>query len=298
MDLLYGEYRMLATGGSIGDALFFFASGFTLFLGKMGRFDNWYKRRINRIYPTVFAWAILTSFILDYQNDIKNTIINGGGWFVTCIMIYYVLLWFVRKFFAERLRLVFVIATIIAIISYSFFSIPDGESMYGATYYKWIHYFLFMLLGSIIGKLPKQEIKFQFGKDLMKLLFCLIAFYTILMYSMRISQIVQCQIITLFPLLGITYYLYKICNSQLLKKCYDNRYFGCCIRFVSGLCLEIYIVQYALFTDSMNGIFPLNIIVMFVVIFMVAYLLRCASRTFSQTFKDGEYNWREVFKLV
>ena len=56
MELLYGKYNALATGGAIGDVLFFFCSGFTLFLGKMGRFDNWYKRRINRIYPTVFAW--------------------------------------------------------------------------------------------------------------------------------------------------------------------------------------------------------------------------------------------------
>lgn len=41
----------LATGGSIGDVLFLFCSGYTLFMGKMGRFDNWYKRRLNRIFP-------------------------------------------------------------------------------------------------------------------------------------------------------------------------------------------------------------------------------------------------------
>lgn len=55
MGLLYGDYSALATGGAIGDVLFFFCSGFTLFLGRMGRFDNWYKWRINRIYPTVFS---------------------------------------------------------------------------------------------------------------------------------------------------------------------------------------------------------------------------------------------------
>lgn len=33
MDILYGKYISLATGGAIGDVLFFFASGFTLFLG-------------------------------------------------------------------------------------------------------------------------------------------------------------------------------------------------------------------------------------------------------------------------
>lgn len=32
MELLYGKYSILATGGAIGDVLFFFCSGFTLFL--------------------------------------------------------------------------------------------------------------------------------------------------------------------------------------------------------------------------------------------------------------------------
>lgn len=33
MDMLYVKYSGLATGGAIGDALFFFASGFTILLG-------------------------------------------------------------------------------------------------------------------------------------------------------------------------------------------------------------------------------------------------------------------------
>lgn len=49
MDPIYGKYGFLSTGGAIGDALFFFVSGFTIFLGRFGRFDNWYKRRIKRI---------------------------------------------------------------------------------------------------------------------------------------------------------------------------------------------------------------------------------------------------------
>lgn len=32
MDALYPKYKMLATGGAIGDVLFLFASGYTLFL--------------------------------------------------------------------------------------------------------------------------------------------------------------------------------------------------------------------------------------------------------------------------
>ena len=113
MELLYGKYSALATGGAIGDVLFFFCSGFTLFLGKMGRFDNWYKRRINRIYPTVFAWAIMGAFIFGYHNDMKYTLIDGGGWFVTCIMIYYVILYIIRRVMQNKLKWAFMITGII-----------------------------------------------------------------------------------------------------------------------------------------------------------------------------------------
>lgn len=68
----------LATGGAIGDALFFFCSGFTLFLKPIGRFDNWYKKRISRIYPTIFAWAIISSFLFGSTSNMKHTILHGG----------------------------------------------------------------------------------------------------------------------------------------------------------------------------------------------------------------------------
>lgn len=35
---------------------------------------------------------------------------------------------------------------------------------------------------------------------------------------------------------------------------------------------------------------------MFGIILIGAYLLRCCARIFSQTFKDGEYNWKDIIK--
>lgn len=64
MGMLYPDSLVkLSTGGAIGDVLFFFCSGFTLFLGRGGDFFNWYKRRINRIYPTVLMWAAIMAFV-------------------------------------------------------------------------------------------------------------------------------------------------------------------------------------------------------------------------------------------
>lgn len=62
--ILFPKYGGLVTGGAIGDGLFFFCSGYTLFLGRQDRFIDWYKRRINRIYPTIIVWALLSSVLL------------------------------------------------------------------------------------------------------------------------------------------------------------------------------------------------------------------------------------------
>ena len=59
MEICYGRYTALATGGGIGDALFFFVSGFTLFMGRKMDFVNWYKRRMVRIFPAVIAMGLV-----------------------------------------------------------------------------------------------------------------------------------------------------------------------------------------------------------------------------------------------
>lgn len=297
MELLYGKYSLLATGGAIGDVLFFFCSGFTLFLGRMGRFDNWYKRRINRIYPTVFAWAILGAFLFNQKVSMDYTIIHGGGWFVTCIMIYYVALYFIQRFMLHHLKWVFGAVGLICIIWYVMIERPADYNMYGNTYFKWCHYFLFMLLGAIMGISQKQW-NFHLKTDLIKLITSTAIYYAILFAGKKYVIISELQIVSLIPLLAIVYYFYKVCSNRTLKQWYSHRIMGWIISFVGGLCLEIYLVQYTLFTDKMNNIFPLNIPIMFIIILAVAYLLRCCARLFSQTFKDGEYDWKAIFKLI
>lgn len=297
MELLYGKYSALATGGAIGDVLFFFCSGFTLFLGRMGRFDNWYKRRINRIYPTVFAWAILGAFFFKQHFSMDYTIIHGGGWFVTCIMIYYVILYFIQRFMLHHLKWVFGVVVLICIAWYCIMDRPANYNMYGATYFKWGHYFLFMLLGAMMGISQKQW-HFNLKTDLIKLIGSVFIYYAILFAGRKNVLFSELQIISLIPLLFIVYYFYKVCSCDSLKKWYTTKYLGSIIKFVGGLCLEIYLVQSTLFTDKMNNIFPLNILIMFLIIIFAAYILRCGARIFSQTFKDEEYDWKAVFKVI
>lgn len=296
MDILYPKFSILATGGAIGDALFFFCSGFTLFLGRMGRFDNWYKRRINRIYPTIFAWAILGSLLFGYHNNINKVLLTGGGWFVSCIMLYYVVLYFIQRYLLGYLKWIFMV---VGLSCASWFILTDTSTnfnMYGEGYFKWFHFFMFMLMGAMIG-ISKQEYKYHCVWDGLKLMGCIVLFYTLYVFK-DISAYNKFQMLTWFPLLGTVFYFYKVCNSELMKKVYFNWIIGWPIKLIGSLCLEIYLVQTSLFTDKMNAIFPFNLIIMLVIIVFAAYILRCGARLFAQTFKDMDYDWRAVFKTT
>lgn len=117
-DNQYVYAKGLATGGAIGDALFFFISGYSLFLGRVGRFDNWYKRRIRRIYPSVFSLAILTSMLHLSGYDMFHVLLYGGEWFVSCIMLYYIVLYFIRRFFVERLNWCYAVVAVVLLVWY------------------------------------------------------------------------------------------------------------------------------------------------------------------------------------
>lgn len=298
MDLLYGRWSILATGGAIGDALFFFCSGFTLFLGQKRRFDNYYKRRIQRIYPTVFMNALLACLFFHRQHDIVFVLLHGGGWFVSCIMIYYVVLYFIHKYAFHRLKTVF-IAYVLFIVAWYFMQNRSMDfNMYGETYFKWGHYFLFMLFGAIVGTNNLNNTHSSFIKrNTFMTILSIVLFYFIIIIGRKFSIMCDIQIISLAPLLFVIYYLYRLCSSQQITSFFLTSRFSSIMKIISGLCLEIYLVQGFLLTDKYNNIFPFNIPAIFFCIILLAYVLRCMARWFSQTFRTGDYNWAEIVKL-
>ena len=95
--------------------------------------------------------------------------------------------------------------------------------------------------------------------------------------------------------MGIVISLYKICNSPVANRFLAKNQKWICA--VSALCLESYIVQYALFTDKMNNIFPLNIIITMIAILVMAYVVRLIGRVFVQIFNKENFDWKAIIKL-
>ena len=299
MGLLYGKYAALATGGAMGNALFFFCSGFTLFLkpfdGPLG-FPNWYKKRINRIYPSVFAIAIVLCTFFGEWHNINDIIINGGRWFVTLIMVYYVFLYFIGVYFRNKLKWVMAFA-ILALLVWHYASgakypfADDGLSG------KWFLYFIFMLLGSKMGMMDTSRQERHQWRNLILGLASIACYYVIVTVTIRVRSIFFLHIFAFVPLLTMTYFLYLWANGAWAKTIYNNRVGNFIIRFIGGMCLEIYLIQNSLYTDKMNFLFPLNLLIMFCIIVVAAYLLRCFARLISQTFKEAPYDWKKMVSL-
>lgn len=289
-----------ATGGSIGDVLFFFCSGYTLFMGRMGRFDNWYKRRLNRIFPPVICWGIIAAFYFDSRDSIDSVIMNGGGWFVQCILLYYILAYPIRKYMSKYLPAVLGCTVAAACIWY----LAQRENivfLYGWNYCKWAFFFLFFLQGASKGLQTSSDTennKYGFWKTLGALSGCILAWYGLL-YVQQAYQLTDIiQLFSILPLLGISYFFFHWCKSKPMENLFNHSLLNPVFRFIGGLCFEIYLVQYTLFHNiHLQASYPLNIIIIWLLIFLWAYLLHVFTNFFTQTIKDQDYEWRDIFKV-
>lgn len=324
MGLLFPKFGGLVTGGAIGDGLFFFCSGFTLFLGRDGGFLNWYTRRVNRIYPSIIMWGLLSAVVFGWTWYVTDLITTPKYWFIPCIMVYYAMFYVIRRYLMKHMKTVFV-GSLIIITALSFFVLDMERSvMYAQVSFMRIYYFLFMLLGAITAldlRKPDDEMIFGGlrrlclgggklndelrinGLELKPIRSFLLFFGSIVLYyaCMAVYKLgpVYChfQMVSLIPLLLSIYFFFMFCSCEKMTRVFDKALCGNVVYFISSLTLEIYLVQYALFTDRMNFMFPLNLPVMYLLIFGLAYVLKVLSLGFSQIFDKEDMVVKKLFKV-
>ena len=303
-DMCYPKFSALATGGAIGDALFLFCSGYTLFWGSLKRFDNWYKRRVNRIYPSVFACLLVSALLGKLTFASLDWWKMGGGEFVVFIMVYYLLLYGVQKWFIDRIPWVIDATAVVTLLAYWFFPYKyevSSKGIYGiTTLFRWIPFFGMMLMGAWLGlKTKKGELQVKTTlKDPVLMVACLLVFYGMQFAAKKVPVVAPWQIVTVPFLAGIVYYFWRCCNAEWLLKMYETKAGNWLIMAIGGLCLESYLIQFSVLSDKLNSLFPLNIPLMMLIVLMVSYVCRCLARAILQTFRTEDYEWKKVFAII
>lgn len=288
MDICYPKYSMLSTGGILGDALFFFASGFGLFLGEVTRFDNWYKRRICRIYPSVLAAAIVSSLFFGFQENFLDVVTCKRYWFIGCILAYYVLLYPIKYFGnGKYVKPVFCLWIVISAIVYCV--VYDGFiNFYGGGFSRSLIFFLFMLQGAIVGKYQKEIIYKWWSIPLCLVSLCL---WAVLCTIGRGSFI---YFLSIIPFLGFTFCIYWLFSSGFFSRLYESKIIGNIVYIISQLCLDVYLIQKFCYTDALNYLFPLNILLLMTFVIVVSYLVHIIAGIISQVLSPAPIDWGKL----
>lgn len=298
-EMYVGATKLLATGGVLGDALFFFCSGYKLFLGKMERFDNWYKRRIVRIYPSVVVFDILAVLILALPLTpvtlFDGWVKTGGYWFIKCIMVHYIALYLIGKYLRSYVKYVMSALWIGLVCWWCLCYTPIfAMGLFGNSKYEWYYMFIFSLLGAILGGNNRQHALVPIMQGASVLISSLVVHYGFLVIVQHFQFLMPVRIFVMVPMVGVIYGLYLISRSRVIGAIMERRV-GSVISFLGGLCLEVYISSPYLQTEKYNRYFPLNIFVYFILVFATAFFVRTLARFVVQTFnRDKPYDYRAI----
>lgn len=140
----YGTYSILATGGALGCALFFFLSGYTLNSTPIGSFKSWIQKRIGRLLFPIMVIGFLEHF------SAEQAFIIPGIWFVQCIVLFYLAFYFIKKYCERHLLSVLLLCSATYLVFFiSMWHCSLNLNLYGSTYTKWLLFFLFFLSGAL-----------------------------------------------------------------------------------------------------------------------------------------------------
>ena len=290
MSICYPEnFRFLSSGGAIGNALFFFISGFTLFLSKPTDFFNYYKKRIARVYPAVIGMALFACLTFYSSGNIIYELTRY--WFINCIMIYYAILWFCR-YCKLNIPFIICVASCISIflLLYSF-NFKSGNLIYSDLIFRYFLYFTFMAQGAFIG-LHRDSYKCRWYHYFL-LVTSFVSWYVFIILFKNNAL----QLLSLLSLFVFCYSLYVVGRVKWITTLIKLPYVNWIIYFCGALCLEVYLIQKLFFTSALNFIFPLNIPVIMGTVILGAYLLHIFSNIFVQTFEKNPYNYKKIFQL-
>ena len=275
-DELY-PVQALATGGAIGNALFFAVSGFCLYPID-NSFGKWITKKIVRIYvPTILMTAIATLTYYSFTPSIIN-VFNVFFWptifwFIGAIVLFYVLFYLLNRIRTNRQYIIFLIVLSIFYIGYylsldtSVWIIESNGLLSIEGCFKLIYYFTIMM----IGKWFRIHCKDKFIKTKFYILQAIVAFFSLYGGKFLFSKITFLMHFQFLNQLSIIWMIIALFLAALSVEEKIKRHKA--VVFMSKFTLEIYLVQFLVIHYMKGIVFPVNVILTTLLIIVLAWLL-------------------------
>lgn len=238
----------LATGGSLGNCLFFAASGFLLGSIKQD-FIPWYLKKLVRIYPAIW---IITTISLFFRNNLSlggllgEYFFSSHYWFLQALIVLYIPFYFVmRGKLKEKLPFVIAGVSVLYFICYFAFKDIHAWSIESAGRFKWIFYFIVFLIGGGYSlriknhqKIPERRVSVCIT------LLAVVAFYGFKFVLDRKPALMPLQFLEQAFLGVFVYYLipFLLNIEPGLKKVSKKKWWKA-VTFMSSITLEVFLVM-------------------------------------------------------
>ena len=289
---LFYEYKYLATGGAIGNAIFFFISGiglsYSLAKNKINYF-TWVKKRYLRIYPKliiIVLFYILIGFIVvENTTDLFVTLIFPEEfWFLPVLTYFYLIIYFIiTNLKVKEIKKTLFAIFIIYLISYYLLIDNQRYSIEENILLKSIFYLFVMVLGVLVFKIyDKLYLGIKYSSFI---LFISISCFYLLKFTMLKYDYYFIQFLEHFFILIILYSLLTFLKTKQIILFQKNRIINIIIMFVSSISLEIYLTH-NYFKEYPFSFFPLNILIFIPCVLISAYLLKKIFSFFEKKIKN------------
>ena len=277
LDSLY-PLPQLATGGALGNALFFIISGYGLVRSYACRTTSlpaWFSRRITKIYPSVIIVTLFVEILLNQgwrewtlSDYVSAFIWPTQYWFVGALMLFYPFIYIPMRLQKPVLYLA-LIAVIILPYAYFYIVMLDLShySIEGPSHFKWLFYCIVMLFGGYLGTrtggIPDGKISHLFSLMVLILLYFALGF---LFLHGRFSQYQVVLHVLTMPIIYLTLVLTR--TAFVADKIMTHHVIQWVVTTVAGATLEIYLLQYYVYSNSViqSLRFPVNVVVFAIIL--------------------------------
>lgn len=282
----YYPISCIATGGAIGNSIFFFLSAYGLYLSQQKQsrhFSDWYSHRIGRIYPSL--WIVLISIkmpimIADGELSI-NTITTFMGYFFSppytflqFLLVCYLLAFSLLRN-AKKTYILVIFAALTLLYAGFYITIGDLSKWFVETPpFDYISYFMIFIFGIYIAKIS-NDIAYAGLKDIIYFFVVFGLFYAhkFLMSKGLYFEYQFLQQVALYPMV---YYLLKISRSPfVVSKLMCLPVMSSILDFLASKSLEIYIIHETIIYPILRiGLpFPINVILLLISTFILSAIV-------------------------
>ena len=275
-------FRPLAADGLIGNSLFFMLSGLGLALSPRtieGRFVSWYRRRMGRIYPSLWLAVLFGAALTSASwrgwgagDVVRNLIWPTPYGFVAQIIVFYPVFFLLRRLKDSRAEIAAILGLTAPYLAVALFH-------YDLHILSWIFYFQVMVFGGLLaGRLERMGR--HAGRDAIVLGLTMLVYVGVkfAMVTGRIPSHVAVLHILCVPILAS---LLGVCVTPTAQALAHYPRLGPALSGIGALTLEIYLVHGFVYADARVAKlpFPINLAAFWAATLPMAWVLaRSADR--------------------